>query len=77
MNTNEQSVATYTMLCVLKKMRDQMGLEAMIEYLEKYLETIELNNPKLKLAVREALTMLNVEKIFKDAWIWDKDVKDS
>ena len=73
MKTNDQSIATYTVLCILKKMRDQMGLEAMIEYLEKYLHTIETYNPKLKMAVKEALTLLNVEKIYKEALIWEEE----
>ena len=58
MKTNEHSVATYTVLCILKKMRDQMGLEAMIEYLEKYLETIETYNPKLKMAYKSVSSPL-------------------
>ena len=73
---NEHSVATYTMLCVLKKMRDQMGLEAMIEYLEKYLCIIEEHNPQLKMAVKHALTLLNVEKIYKEARVWNKEQRD-
>lgn len=61
------SVNTYTVLCILRKMKDQMGLEAMLEYLEKYLMTIESHNPQLKMAVIQALSRLNVANIYKEA----------
>ena len=60
-------VNTYTVLCILRKMKNQMGLEVMLEYLEKYLEVIENYNPRLKMAVIEALSRLNVEKIYQEA----------
>ena len=61
------SVAVYTVLSVLKRMKTELGFEAMLEFHEKYLETIDLNNPALKTAVEKALHIVNVEKIYKDA----------
>ena len=66
-----QSVSLYTTLRVLNAMKKEMGLEVMLEYLDKYLEMIEQHNPKLKMAVTKALSMLNVAKIYKDACLWE------
>jgi hypothetical protein len=48
-------------------MRRQLGLEAMMEYLEKYMTTIESHNPQLENAVKEEMTRINVEKMYRDA----------
>lgn len=67
-NTLDQfSVSTYTMLKILDKMRQELGLEAMIEYLSMYLETIEMHNSKLKMAVNEALKVYSTATIYKEA----------
>lgn len=31
------SIAIYTVLCILRRMKREVGLEAMLEYLDKYL----------------------------------------
>jgi hypothetical protein len=64
------SVNTYTILKILEKMRHELGLEAMIEYLEMYLMTIESDNPKLKMAVSQALTVYNTATIYEEAMKW-------
>lgn len=61
------TVAIYTVLRVLIKMRDSLGLEAMHEYMAKYLSIMEAYNPKMQEAVSKALTVINVEKIYVDA----------
>ena len=63
----QNSIPTYTVLCVLGKMKHELGLEAMLEYTEKYLEIIDNHNPRLKAAVAKALSMMSVEKIYADA----------
>ena len=60
-------IPIYTIVCILNKMRHELGLEATLEYIEKYKMTIEENNPKLKFAVDKALAMMSVEKMYKDA----------
>lgn len=62
----QKSIATYTILCILRQMKKDVGLEAMLDYLDHYLLTIEKHNPKLKLAVEKALTIMDVEKIYKE-----------
>ncbi|MGE0267567.1 MAG: hypothetical protein AB7S78_03795 [Candidatus Omnitrophota bacterium] len=62
-----ESIAVYTVLSILVKMRHQLGLEAMMEYLDHYLRVIEQHNPKLKYAVSRALTMMNIQKMYDQA----------
>lgn len=61
------SIAVYTVLCVLCRMRKQLGLEAMLEYLEKYVATVESHNPNVESAVNEAMALINVEKMYREA----------
>lgn len=65
--TSTNSIAIYTVLCILRRMKREIGLEAMLEYLDKYLETIEAHNFELKQAVHKALGMMSVGKMYKDA----------
>lgn len=62
-------IAVYTVLCVLRCMKTQLCLEAMLEYMEEYLEVIERHNPKLKRAVSKAMSKTSIEKIYKDAML--------
>jgi len=59
-------IVIYTAFCVLARMRQTLGLEAMLEYIEKYRGAIEQCNPKMKAAVTRALTLINVEKVYND-----------
>lgn len=62
-----ESIAVYTILSILVKMRYELGLEAMTEYLDHYLLVIEKHNPKLKYAVSRALQMMSIRKIYDQA----------
>ena len=59
------SIAVYTILSILRQMKENLGLEAMIEYMEKYMEGIEANNPEIKSAVQYALSLMSIEKMYK------------
>ena len=65
--SSANSITIYTVLCILRRMKREVGLEAMLEYLDKYLETIEMNNLELKQAVHKALGMMSVEKMYREA----------
>lgn len=65
--SSANSIAVYTVLCILRRMKREVGLEAMLEYLDKYLGTIETHNPQLKQAVAKALGIMNVEKMYREA----------
>ncbi len=60
-------IAIYTVLSILVKMERQLGLEAMLEYIGKYLATIDKQNPQFKSAVAQAIEMMSIEKIYKEA----------
>jgi hypothetical protein len=59
-------VTIYTTIRILEAMRKQLGLEAMLEYIEKYLTLIEKDNPQLQTAVTQALTLMKVERLYRD-----------
>ena len=63
----DNTIAVYTVLTILLVMKRKLGLEAMLEYVERYLTTIERSNPKFRLAVSHALSLINVEKLYRDA----------
>ncbi len=65
--SNHDAIAIYTVLKILLKMQKTLGLEAMLEYIAKYLEAIDKNNPQIKYAVSQATSLINIEKIYKEA----------
>ena len=65
LHKRDNSIAIYTVLCILRRMKTQLGLEAMLEYKEKYLEVIEDNNPRVKAAVEKAVRLMDVERIYR------------
>ncbi|HOD12133.1 MAG TPA: hypothetical protein PLO93_04645 [Candidatus Omnitrophota bacterium] len=62
-------VVIYTALRILLAMQKQLGLEAMLEYRGQYLRSIESSNPLLKHAVTRALSLIDVEKIYREAFL--------
>jgi len=60
-------IAVYTVLSVLNKMKNKLGLEAMLEYLDSYLQVLAKDNPKMKFAVARALELIDIEKIYREA----------
>ena len=60
-------VAIYTVLSILIQMKRVLGLEAMLEYVEEYMRIAEKHTPEMKPAVTEALTLMSVEKIYREA----------
>ena len=63
---SEELIAVYTAVSILFRIRKTLGLEAMIEYMERYLAAIEKHNSRLKTAVNLALSFTNVEKMYND-----------
>lgn len=62
------SIAVYTQLSILLKMRQELGLEAMLQYLEAYVRIIARGNPELKRAVDKALTLMSTKRIYRQAF---------
>ncbi len=67
------TIGIYTVLTILGIMKHQLGLEAMLDYINKYTLLIEQNNPNIKHAVRRALTLVSVESIYHDAMHADNE----
>ena len=67
LNDPTKSIAVYSVLFILRSMRKELSLEAMLEYMEAYLKTIETRNPVLKEAVLKTVEKIGIEKIYKDA----------
>ena len=55
LHENKQSVAVYTVIAVLKNMRNELGLEAMSEFIDLYVSAVEKTDPELKNILHEAL----------------------
>ena len=72
LTSSHNTVAIYTVLTILMKMKAELGLEAMLEYIGKYLETIENIHPDMMAAVAKALSMMSIDKIYKEAICGDK-----
>ena len=62
--TPENTIAIFTTLSILLKMKEQLGLEAMMEYMEFYILTVEQYNPRFKGAVEQAVSLMNIGKIY-------------
>jgi|CXWL01.1.fsa_nt_gi hypothetical protein len=69
----EHIVAFYTLLTVLTKMKKELGLEAMLEYMALYLKEIDSHNPKLAMAVAKTLELIPIEVFYHEL---GKDYKD-
>ena len=63
----ESAISLYALLSVFRRMRNQLGLEVMLEYMDFYHTRIEKHNPQFQQAVGKALELINVEKIYEDA----------
>lgn len=53
-------------IMTLVKIKQELGLEAMVEYVDHYVEVINENNPKLGDAYQQAMKFINVEKIYQE-----------
>lgn len=62
----DQTVAIYTALRIIMKMKKEMGLEATLEYLESYLSEIEKLNLSLRGVTDEVLEVIDIQKIFRE-----------
>ena len=58
-------VTLYTSLRILLVMRKKLGLEAMLEYLDKYVENLEKDNVQMKRAVTRALLFIDTKKLYE------------
>ncbi len=62
---NKQSVAVYSVLAILRNMRNELGLEAMSEFLDLYVTAVEKVNPELKNILAEALSERAINQFYQ------------
>ena len=65
--SNNSEVAVYTVLKMLHQMKATLSLEAMLEYMQAYLEVIEIHDPQLKEAVKSTLEIIDIEVVYRNA----------
>ncbi|MDO8580126.1 MAG: hypothetical protein Q7S13_01435 [Candidatus Omnitrophota bacterium] len=65
--SSSNTIAVFTVLNILLRMKNQLGLEAMMEYLDSYVKMIGQSNPGVQVAVNRAVGLLSMEKLYKDA----------
>ena len=63
----DQAIAVYTALSILVLMRKELGLEAMVDYMESYRRIFEVTYPSVKIAVKKAVNLVDVIKLYNEA----------
>lgn len=63
----EHGTVFYIILKVLLRMKNRLGMEAMLEYMASYAQSIEEHNSHLRSAVEEAVELISVEKLYREA----------
>ena len=62
----QNAITIYTILAILLNMKRTLGIEAMMEYMDKYITVIDEHNPEFKFAVWRALSYISMEKLYKN-----------
>ena len=62
----------YTIFVIVLTIKKRFGLEAALEFMEKYLNTAAAQYPSLGKAVEEAFKFVSVEKIFQEAMDYEE-----
>jgi hypothetical protein len=63
----KEKVLIFTILSVVLTMKEKLGLEAMLEYINNYLTIMGDCDPQLKETVGQVLGAVNVERMYHDA----------
>lgn len=71
----EHLVAFYTLLTILIKMKKELGLEVMLEYMAKYVAAIDSHNPKLSMAVSKTLELIPTGVFYEELGKYNKEKK--
>jgi len=62
-----QYLNIYIVFRILEKMKREVGLGAMLQYLNKYINTFESNYPRNKTSVSEILDFVDIEEMYKES----------
>jgi hypothetical protein len=66
-------VEVYSVVAILRNMRNELGLEAMSEFLDLYVMAIEKQNPDLKKILHEALSEHAIDHFYQAVVQHEKD----
>ena len=69
---NRQSVSVYTVVSILRNMRRSLGLEAMSEFLDMYVEAVDRKDPQLKSTLQEALSERAIDQFYQAVVNYEK-----
>ncbi len=64
--TSNELIAIYTILRILNKMKKVLGLEAMLEYIDYSLKTLEGQNKDLHSATTQVLEIMDINRIYQE-----------
>lgn len=59
-------LSIYVIFSILLKIRKQIGLEAMLEYIRKYMEKFEKHYPRKQSLVKQQIHKVDVIKMYQD-----------
>ena len=69
----EHIAAFYTLLTVLLKMKKELGLEVMLEYMARYIKEIDSHNPQFSQAVAKTLENIPIEVFYHELGKYSKN----
>lgn len=75
METGQYTLTVYIVMRMLKLIRHQMGLEAMLEYIDKYIEKNENRHPPFSQAFSLAMRKQKLETVYENTVKYQKDPK--
>ena len=76
LGTANCTLTIYIVMRILKLIRGQMGLEAMLEYIDKYLEKNENRHPQFPKAFSLAMKNKKLETIYENTVHYQNDSTD-
>ena len=65
--TKDNKISAYIAFRILRKIRDELGFEAMMEYFDYFCRTVEKRHSGISETVTMALRRLDVEKVYRKA----------
>ncbi len=75
METGHYTLTVYIVMRMLKLIRHQMGLEAMLEYIDKYIEKNENRHPQFPQAFSLAMNKQKLETIYENTVKYQENPK--
>ena len=60
-------LSIYVIFCILLEIKNQIGLEAMLEYIHKYMQRFKESYPRKGEVVKKEIMKVDVLKMYKNA----------